>query len=302
MYCKKFKDIVVKYYNNNDCSAKKIIKLFGISNGSLFKWKKDTNCHYKLTRNRKLTPRIKAYIRAYVISRINFKYKLLLRNIVRNFGVKIGKTTLYNTINKLNITKKKISRRYIYKNKMKHKKDINNFKKKIKNITLNEIISVDECHFNTEMSSKYGWSVKGQRIFMKNHICKKERYTLLCGISNNEIIHYEIIKNSANGEIFLNFIKNLIIKDNNTRKYILLDNARIHHYKKMKNEISKTSYGLIYNIPYMPEYNPIEQVFGKIKNIIYNSNKTFNLSKLKNILKNVKQKELKNFYNKSLNC
>ena len=67
----------------------------------------------------------------------------------------------------------------------------------------------------------------------------KIKYTLILAISNKKIIHSEIIKCSANGEIFLKFLKDLIkklcVEDNN---YILLDNARIHHYNKVKEFIN----------------------------------------------------------------
>ena len=44
----------------------------------------------------------------------------------------------------------------------------------------------------------------------------------------------KMIKNAANGEIFMEFIKELINKLDTTQNYyFLLDNARIHHYKKL---------------------------------------------------------------------
>jgi transposase len=68
----------------------------------------------------------------------------------------------------------------------------------------------------------------------------------------------------------LKFIKELVKKINSTKhNYILLDNARIHHYGKIRDFISTLSkIKLIYNIPYTPETNPIERVFNDLKNIL----------------------------------
>ena len=67
-------------------------------------------------------------------------------------------------------------------------------------------------------------------------------------------------------ETFINFfykINNILPK--NDKYYFLLDNARIHHYKKLKEYIKKTNIEFIYNVPYMPEFNPIELVFKDFK-------------------------------------
>jgi transposase len=95
----------------------------------------------------------------------------------------------------------------------------------------------------------------------------KRRYTLLVAVGIDKVIHYRIIKNSANGEIFLKFIKDLIkILSMDEQYYILLDNARIHHYKKFKRYIQhQCNIEVVYNVPYTPEANPIEQVFKELK-------------------------------------
>ncbi len=55
--------------------------------------------------------------------------------------------------------------------------------------------------------------------------------------------------------------------DNFKNKYILHDNARIHHYTKLKKYCSDNKINLIYTPPYSPEFNPIELVFSEIKTI-----------------------------------
>ena len=101
------------------------------------------------------------------------------------------------------------------------------------------------------------------------------------------MIYYEIIEGSINGDIFLEFTKKAIKKLSKERNYIIIDNARIHHYAKFKKYINrKKNIIIIYNIPYSPEMNPIEHIFKDIKkylkdkiinndNIIDEINKSF---------------------------
>jgi len=64
--------------------------------------------------------------------------------------------------------------------------------------------------------------------------------------------------------------------------------------KKLKEYINKKNINVIYNIPYCPEFNPIENVNSMIRNnVIYNKNKT--IQDIENILHEFKNKDHKNF-------
>ena len=50
-----------------------------------------------------------------------------------------------------------------------------------------------------------------------------------------------------------------------------MDNARIHHYRKFVDMMKENNHNIIYNIPYSPQFNPIEYVFNVLKTEIRNS-------------------------------
>ena len=84
-------------------------------------------------------------------------------------------------------------------------------------------------------------------------------------MSNSKVLHYKIINNSANAIIFLDFIRELNVTEN---KYILLDNARIHHSKKIQEYIQANNINFLFNAPYCPWFNPIEFIFSKFKKLV----------------------------------
>jgi hypothetical protein len=86
------------------------------------------------------------------------------------------------------------------------------------------------------------------------------RYSLLFGISRNKIVGYEIKEGTFKGIDFNEYMKK-IDKDNGTYKY-LLDNAVIHRTKIISEKIRKK---MIYNVPYSPQFNPIEYVNNELK-------------------------------------
>jgi len=290
-YCKTIRKLVCNY------KGKKIDipYLYGVSRSTYYNWRNNTSKIRK-----KITPEIKCYMRSYVIKRVNFNYKLLIKSIRINFSISISKSSIYNILKQMNLTKKKINRRLVPSKKSDKK---NKFKNKIKPINLDNIISIDETSIDTHLSHNYGWSVKGKRI-VKKIKATKYRYTLICGISNKKVINTRMVKNSANGESFIKFLEDLIKKLQTTKKYyLLLDNARIHHTKKLKDYINSISnIEIIYNVPYMPEYNPIEYVFNDLKKYLRNFiiTKSNIMKKVGIGIKKVNKNNLIKYYNNSL--
>jgi putative transposase len=202
----------------------------------------------------------------------------------------------------MNITRKKIYYKPLYSSKTKRNRQLKELKMKLRNVSNNDVVSIDETSIDTHIGSNYGWSKKGVTLVKHlKHI--KTRYSVVCAVSNRKIIHYTVVKGSINGEIFLNFIKTLETKLGNTKKYLLMDNARIHHYSKLKEYIiTKPLLESVYNVPYSPEYNPIEMVFNECKSKL----RKYNITN-KNIIKKISQtfklktRNLKAYFKKSLN-
>jgi len=299
-----FKRKVVEFYKKTKLCTIDVLKVFGISNGSLFNWiilydnNKLTSKKHYIKKYSKITPNIKCYIRKYVLKKINFNFKLLIKYIKRHFNIVISKSSIYNILKQFNISSKKIRIKKIYGKKDILNNKIQRFKKIIKSINKDRIISIDEVSFDTTNIYDKGWSLKGTRIY-KNVNANRTRYSCICAINNKKIIKHKTVKGSINKEIFLQFIKTNLEYFKN--KYILLDNARIHHSLIVKEYIKNNNINFIFNVPYHPEFNPIESVFSKSKRIV-NTNLDNDKNLLKNIdnsFKRIRKRDLKNFYNNS---
>lgn len=44
-----------------------------------------------------------------------------------------------------------------------------------------------------------------------------------------------------------------------------MDNCRVHHSKKVAKFLEENKIEAVFNIPYGPEYNPIERVWAQLK-------------------------------------
>jgi len=256
----------------------------------------------KQKRVNKLTPQIESYIVNYVEKNSNkiINAKKLRKSIRRQFDVHVCIDTIYKWFRKLNITYKKVNKKKILVRKQQVKK-VKALMDQIKLVEdPNNIISIDESHFETGMIPAKSWSLKGKKIYNKTYNKTRKNISLLTAISKQKVIGYENVNGSINGQIFLDFIKRIYHDDH----VYLMDNARIHHAKILKEYINEKNAKIIYNVPYNPETNPIEHLFSKLKHdVVQQDTKT--LSSLKEsidkCIKKTKKKHLENYYKKSLN-
>ncbi len=81
-----------------------------------------------------------------------------------------------------------------------------------------------------------------------------------------------------------------------------MDNARIHHSKLFKKYSQEHNLDIIYNAPYCPEYNPIENVFSKVKILLRKktNNEIKLLTNIEKCFNKITKNDLKNYFINSL--
>ena len=240
----------------------------------------------------KYSNEIKQYVKKYIINKDNFKMKNLLRTIKRKFNCSFNSSNVYYLFSLINITFKK-AHKIVRINKKKHKKDVEQLIYTVNHIGSNRIISTDECHFQTNMKPNMDWNKKGKRVTFIKNTGKRTNISLICSVTNKKILHYEIHNTSVNKDVFINYVKKINKKSN--RKYILLDNAIVHHSNDLKKYMINKSNKLLYNVPYNPKTNPIEQMFNKVKQFVRKEDTSTYCKLIKAINKSIKTITATNF-------
>lgn len=77
--------------------------------------------------------------------------------------------------------------------------------------------------------------------------------------------HFQIYDNSVNVIKFKQYLQELRDKNPTEKIAIFLDNLSAHQSEQSKVEGARLGFRFIFNVPYSPEYNPIEFVFSKVK-------------------------------------
>lgn len=115
------------------------------------------------------------------------------------------------------------------------------------------------------MAPLYGRGYKGSRVKYAVPFNRGNHLTMIGAISHSKIEAAMYGQWSTNGEIFLNFIEQCLCPVLRKDQVVVMDNVSFHQVQGVKEAIEKTGARLIYLPPYSPEFNPIEPMWGKIK-------------------------------------
>ena len=116
--------------------------------------------------------------------------------------------------------------------------------------------------------------------------------SMIMSINSNEIIEYDMYDEAIDSFKFYSFINKIIKKLKCDNYTFIFDNVSFHHNKETLKLITNSNNNYIFTPPYSPNFNPIENVFGIIKNNYKNklfndlslSDKNFSLSNRYNII------------------
>ena len=138
----------------------------------------------------------------------------------------------------------------------------NAFSKQYHQINKTNIVSLDECYFSENVLPLRGYSPRGERVIIERTTMTRVGRSLLMAVSGDGLINYTIYKGPVNKERFLKFVLNSAMPKRST---FVLDNVAFH--KNAGGSFQQKGYDVLYSPPYSPEFNPIENLFFKIKNM-----------------------------------
>jgi len=208
--------------------------------------------------------------------------QMIKNHLVQKFSLenwRISLQTVLNMLRRLSFsrkrTKKLIERRNIFSTIKKRKKVANEFISAL--VSGKELIFLDETGFNQTLIPFYGYSKIGEKCLTKTS-AKTENYSVVAAITKSKILGFQIFKGSVNATGFGAFVSSLLKNNPEILKkpssYVFfMDNAKIHKAKILEPFFS--NFYILYNAPYSPFLNPIEEFFGNLK---HNFRKKINLN------------------------
>ena len=130
------------------------------------------------------------------------------------------------------------------------------------------LVFLDESGVNTQMTRWRGRSPVGERLVAHVPHGHYKTSTLIAAIRLEGPCAPWIFDGPMNGEMFLAWVREGLVPVLKKGDVVIMDNLATHKVQGVSEAIEAVGARLMYLPPYSPDYNPIENMWSKIKQIL----------------------------------
>jgi transposase len=135
-------------------------------------------------------------------------------------------------------------------------------------VAAERLVFVDEMGANVSLTPLYAWSRRGKRAFGSAPRNWGKNVTLLASITRRGLGPGLAVEGSTTREVFEAYLERVLAPVLKPGQVVVMDNLSAHKGGRVKEIIESRECELVYLPPYSPDFNPIEQAFSKIKNLL----------------------------------
>lgn len=130
------------------------------------------------------------------------------------------------------------------------------------------LVFLDESGATTQMTRNYGRAVRGERVREATPNSHGHTVTMLAALTTRGLQAPMTIESPTDGDVFLAYLEQGLCPRLHPGQVVIMDNLAAHKVAGVRELIAATGARLIYLPPYSPDFNPIEQAWSKIKQLL----------------------------------
>ena len=132
----------------------------------------------------------------------------------------------------------------------------------------NRLVFIDETGTSTNMARLRGRAPRGERLVGKIPHGHWKTTTFVAGLRSTALTAPCVIDGPMNGNAFLAYVEQILAPTLTPGDVVVLDNLSAHKVPGVREAIEAAGTRLLYLPPYSPDFNPIEQLFAKLKALL----------------------------------
>jgi transposase len=118
------------------------------------------------------------------------------------------------------------------------------------------------------MTRRYGWAPRPQRVSEAVPAGHWRTLTVLAALTVEGVLASMTIESPTDGDVFLAFLEQVLGPRLEPGHIVVLDNLGAHKVDGVRGLIENRGAQLLYLPPYSPDFNPIEQAWSKLKQLL----------------------------------
>jgi len=130
------------------------------------------------------------------------------------------------------------------------------------------LVFVDEMGAHTSLALLCGYSPKGQRVHLQVPRNRGSNTTLLASMTLGGMGETMVVEGSTNRGVFEACVEHALTPKLEAGQVVIMDNLSAHKPARVRELIEERGCELVYLPAYSPDFNPIEEAFSKIKDML----------------------------------
>lgn len=130
------------------------------------------------------------------------------------------------------------------------------------------LVFIDETWAATNMTRSHGRAPRGARLIDHVPHGHWKTTTFLAALRVGGLTAPVVVDGAINGEIFRAYVQQHLVPTLSPGDLVILDNLSSHKVAGVQEAIEAVGARVVYLPPYSPDFNPIEQVFAKLKSLL----------------------------------
>ena len=129
-------------------------------------------------------------------------------------------------------------------------------------------VFVDECGVTTDLLRRYGRSPRGERLHDHTPCSHWETSTVIAALRIDAVTAPAVFDGPIDNASFCAYVDQVLVPTLRPGDVVVLDNLAVHKQPEVRAAIEAVGAQLRFLPPYSPDFNPIEQVFAKLKTFL----------------------------------
>ena len=131
-----------------------------------------------------------------------------------------------------------------------------------------QYLFLDECGITTDLLRRYGRSPRGARLHDHTPCGHWQTHTVIAALRPDALTAPAVFDGPIDSDTFLAYVEQVLVPALRPGDVVVLDNLIVHKHPAVLAAIEGAGARVRFLPPYSPDFNPIEQVFAKLKAIL----------------------------------
>lgn len=301
-------DLRIRIYNYSlNHSIRKTAQIFSVSPDTVYLLKKlfketgslePRECPFEPPHL--ITPEGEMYLRSLLSDEADLTLEELRDRYEETYGIRVSMGTMYNTLERLGITRKKKTFSDPKKSAVGAAVKKEAYDQALEAVTPENRLYLDETGSCLNMTPLHGRSPKGERVYDKKPTSPGTRINTVAILSEDGIKAEYSYTGSLTALRFMAYLTTFVLPILTGTQTVIMDNHPVHRAKAVQDCLKQQGVNFLYLPPYSPDLNPIEEAFSKVKQYLKKQKaRTVGtlLNAIKEALKSVTRNDAKGYFN-----